>query len=360
MQREITRDLMVEVAYVGNRGSGFTANNLINLNALSEERLASFGLNINNPNDRALLRARLDSPAAAARGFNKAPYAGYSLGNTVAQSLRPYPQFQSFNVSGAPLGESRYDSLQIKGVKRYSYGLSFTSTFTWQNERTNMGADARVPVNNVFNHPTDQWAVSSLSEPLITVLAFNYEVPAFGSSGLTRALIGGWTFGGILRYASGLPIPVPMAQNQHSTLVFQDTRMNRVQGEPLFLKDLNSGDVDPNKDFVLNPKAWVDPAQGEWGTSPAFYDDFRYQRRPEEQLSFGRNFHISSKTRFEIRAELFNPFNRTFMNNPDTTNPLQTQRVDAQGKPIAGFGRIDTGSVFGPQRSGQIVSRISW
>jgi hypothetical protein len=136
--------------------------------------------------------------------------------------------------------------------------------------------------------------------------------------------------------------------------------MNRVAGEPLFLKDLNSGDVDPNKDFVLNPKAWADPAQGEWGTSPAFYDDFRFQRRPEEQLSFGRSFHFGARTRFDLRAELFNPFNRTLMNNPDAQNPLQTPRVDAQGKPIAGFGRIDTGSVFGPQRSGQVVTRISW
>ena len=41
--------------------------------------------------------------------------------------------------------------------------------------------------------------------------------------------------------------------------------MNRVDGEPLFLKDLNSGDVDPNAEFVLNPAAWADPAPGEFG-----------------------------------------------------------------------------------------------
>jgi hypothetical protein len=355
LQRELTSDFMVEVAYVGNRGSFFEANGLTSLNALSEERLASFGLRLDNANDRALLRARLDSPTAAARGFNKAPYAGYSMANTVAQSLRPFPQFGNIGVRGAPLGETRYDSLQLKGVKRYSHGLSLTGTFTWQNERTNMG-----PVNDVFNNPTGQWAPSSLSEPLITVLAFNYEVPAIGENRLVRALVGGWTFSGILRYASGLPIPVPAAQNQHTSLVFQNTRMNRVPGEPLFLKDLDSGAVDPNKDFVLNPAAWANPGQGEWGTSPAFYDDYRYQRRPEEQLGIGRSFQISDVGRFDVRMELFNPFNRTFMNNPDAGNPLQTQRVDAQGTPISGFGRINTGSVFGPARSGQIVMRFSW
>ena len=139
LQREITRDLVVDVAYVGNRGDGFTANNLININAISNERLTSFGLDLNNAADRTLLTSRLDSPVAASRGFNRLPYAGYSGANTVAQSLRPFPQFGNIGALGVPLGESKYDSLQVKANKRYSHGLNLTATFTWQNERTNMG-----------------------------------------------------------------------------------------------------------------------------------------------------------------------------------------------------------------------------
>jgi hypothetical protein len=354
VQREITRDLVVDVAYVGNRGNGFMANQLMNLNAISEERLRSMGLDVHNAADQALLRSRLDSPLAASRGFNRAPYAGYSLANTVAQSLRPFPQFGNLSITGVPLGKTWYDSLQVKATKRYQQGLNLTATFTYQNERTNMG-----PVNNVFNDPVNQKAVSALSEPFVTVLAFNYEIPPVGDSWVTRSLIGGWTVGGMFRYASGLPIPVPQAQNQLSALLFQNTRMNRVEGEPLFLKDLNSGDVDPNGDFVLNPKAWSNPAAGAFGTSLAYYDDFRYQRRPDEQLSVGRSFRMG-RTRLDVRAEFFNAFNRTQLNNPDAGNPLQTQRRNAQGVPIAGFGRINTGSVYGPPRSGQLVTRISW
>ena len=90
VQREVIKDLVVDAAYVGNRGTGFLANNLINLNALSEDRLKSFGLDLHNATDQALLRARLDSAAALARGFSKLPYASYSPANTVAQSLRPF------------------------------------------------------------------------------------------------------------------------------------------------------------------------------------------------------------------------------------------------------------------------------
>ena len=119
LQREITRDVVVDVAYVGNRGDGFTANNLINLNAISDERLRSFGLDLNNAADRALLNARMDSALAASRGFNKLPYASFSGANTVAQSLRPFPQFGTIQSLGVPLGESKYDSLQVKANKRY-------------------------------------------------------------------------------------------------------------------------------------------------------------------------------------------------------------------------------------------------
>jgi hypothetical protein len=354
LQRELTRDLVVDVAYVGNRGSGFTANNLLNLNGITEERLKSFGLDINNANDRTLLTSRLDSSLAASRGFNKLPYAGYSGANTVAQSLRPFPQFGNIDALGVPFGISHYDSLQVKANKRYSHGLNLTATFTWQNERSNLRP------GGFFNDPVDRLFVPELSEPLISVVAFSYEVPAFTSNRFVRAALGGWTFGGMVRYASGLPIPVPASQNQIAALLFTNTRMNRVDGESFYLKDLDGTDFDPNADFTLNPAAWSNPAAGQLSSSPHYYDDFRYQRRPDEQLSVGRSFRIRNRARFEVRGEFFNALNRIQLNNPDAGNPLQTQQRNAQGVPTAGFGRINTGTTFGPPRSGQIVTRLSW
>ncbi|MCI0364408.1 MAG: hypothetical protein L0219_11025, partial [Phycisphaerales bacterium] len=246
LQREISTNLVVEGAYVGNRGAWFTANNLVNPNAITSERLRGFGLDISNAADQTLLRSRLDSAVAASRGFNRLPYAGYSPANTVAQSLRPFPQFGNLAVVGAPLGNTWYDSLQVKVTKRLSYGLDLLGTFTWQKELTTI-----VPVNDVFNR-RNQKGISDQSEPYILVVAFNYRVPSVGPNKWLRAAIGGWTVGGILRYASGLPIPVPSSQNQLNGLLFQGTRMNRVQGEPLYQFDLNCHCFDPNKDFVLN------------------------------------------------------------------------------------------------------------
>jgi len=163
-----------------------------------------------------------------------------------------------------------------------------------------------------------------------------------------------------LRYASGLPIQVPTANNNLSAVLFRGTYANRVPGQPLFTKDLNCHCIDPNKDFVLNPAAWSDPAQGQWGVSAPFYNDYRQERRYDEQLSFGRIFKIREQMSFHIRAEFFNVFNRTYLDNPTSGNALQAQSRNSQGVPTQGFGRINAAVLNSPPRNGQIVARFQW
>ena len=115
-----------------------------------------------------------------------------------------------------------------------------------------------------------------------------------------------------------------------------------------------------NKDFVLNPKAWRDAQPGEWGTAAAFYNDYRTARRPDEQLSFGKSFQLRERMSLQLRAEFFNAFNRTYLANPDSGNPTQTQTRNAAGVPTSGFGRINPASLANTPRNGQIVARFQW
>src|SRR5947207_12906651 len=57
-----------------------------------------------------------------------------------------------------------------------------------------------------------------------------------------------------------------------------------------FLKDLNCHCIDPTKDLVLNPAAWTNPVDGQFGTGAPYYNDYRQQRRPSESMSLGRVF----------------------------------------------------------------------
>jgi hypothetical protein len=146
------------------------------------------------------------------------------------------------------------------------------------------------------------------------VINCNYTVPKLGGNRWLREATGGWTFGGILRYASGSLIGMPGSSNALSSLLFHGTRMNRVPGEPLYTVDLNCRSCyDPRKDFVLNPKAWSDAPAGQFGYSAAYYNDYRNQRHPDEQLSLGRNFRVKERVTLSIRMEFFNVFNRLML-----------------------------------------------
>jgi len=155
---------------------------------------------------------------------------------------------------------------------------------------------------------------------------------------------------------------------------------NRVPGQPLFLKDLNCHCFDPNKEFVLNPAAWSDPAPGTFGKGAAYYSDYRQQRQPVENFAFGRDFKLTGegKVKLNIRAEFTNIFNRSRLPNPTSTSALATRTyVDASGKTVTltaadsgsvngkatgGFGWINTASAPSTpaSRQGQIVGRITF
>jgi hypothetical protein len=364
LQREIFRNLVVEAAYVANRGVWLEADDLVNVNAINPARLAALGIDLNNAADRALLTSRIDSAAAAARGIQK-PYAAFPNSATVMQSLRPFPQFNDrLGVRWAPLGNNWYDSLQVKLTKRYSHGLDLTAAYTWQKElvlgsggNPGLGGPA---VNNPFNRRA-QKSLAATSQPHIFVVGFSYDTPRVGPNQFIKQLLGNWTLGGLARYASGALIQTPGSNNNLASLLGQgvNTRQNRVAGQPLFLKNPNCGCIDPRQDLVLNPAAWVDAAPGQFGTSPGFHNDYRWQRQVQENLNVGRRFPLKEKMAFEFRAEFFNLFNRLYLPNPLSGNPAAAVTRNTAGELTNGFGFINPNNVGG-QRNVQLVGRFQF
>jgi len=368
VQREVMRNLVVEATYVGNRGVWWNSGGLICPNCLTPQQLTKSGLDLNSATDRTLLASPISSGNASARGFFS-PYAGFPTTATVAQTLRPFPQYGNLaNWHWVPIGDTWYESLQLKATKRLTHGLEFGSAFTWAKQLTSgveddFGRGGGVVVNDVFNR-RNQKALSSYDQPFQFVISGSYTTPRWSRSGAGLKAVSwlarDWQIGALLRYASGLPIAAPSSTNSLATYLFQGTLFNRVPGVPLFTQDLNCHCFDPNKTFVLNPAAWSNPAAGQWGTAAAYYNDYRYQRRPVENLSLGRNFRIKERASFQVRAEFTNVFNRTEATNPTATNALATQSKTTAGATIAGFGYINTAAVFSAPRQGQLVARFSF
>jgi hypothetical protein len=354
LQREIFRDLVIEASYVGNTGVWWTGNGMVNYNALSVSTLQARGININSTADAELLRSNLSTAAVTARGFT-APFTGFPTSLSLSQSLRPYPQFGSgLAAVDAPLGGTWYNSLQSKVTKRFSYGIDATYSFTYQKSMVTSNT------NDVFNRQNGR-GLDAGDQRLMSVIAFTYTVPKMnrGNRILAYALYD-WQVGAIMTYASGLPIAAPAAQNLLNNALGQNTNAIRVPGVPLFLQDLNSGDVDPRRGFYLNPAAWAQPAAGQFG-GPTYYGDYRSQRQPTEAMNFGRNFRIGEKVTAQARVEFTNVFNRLRFNAPTSTNSLATQ-VQATNPATTnntGFGAIAWINTAG-SRQGQMVFRLTF
>jgi hypothetical protein len=365
IQREITNNLVVEATYLGNRGVWWQANTMKVINALTQDRLNSFGLSLNNPDDLKLLASPLSSALAASRGFNKPPYPGFPTGSTVAQSLRLLPEYSNPVNTWPPIGDTWYNSLQIKATKRLSHGLEFSYSLTWSKQLVigseqdyNYFGFVAPATNDVNNRPVNKY-LSGYDQPLLSVIAASYTTPTIKGNKVLSLIARDWQIGTVLRYGSGLPIQVPIATTSLSTYTFQNTFVNRVPGVPLFTHDLNCHCFDPNTTFVLNPAAWSNPPLGQFGTAAAYYNDYRQQRRPGENLSLARNFRIRERVNFQIRGEFTNFMNRAEMNNPTSGNAFATQTTRA-GQNTAGFGWINTATVFSAPRQGQLVARVTF
>src|SRR6185369_4542078 len=153
VQREFGRGLVVDAAYVGNRGAWLPSSGVVNYNALSPQTLLNvYGLDITTLAARNILAAQVGS-SAAGPFQGKLPYAGFPLTSTVAQSLRPFPQFTNAPTPlWAPLGANWYNSLQVKVIKRLSHGLDLNYNFTWS-KTLNRGIEGQM--NDIFNRDSN-------------------------------------------------------------------------------------------------------------------------------------------------------------------------------------------------------------
>ena len=375
VQREITPNTVIEASYVANRGVWWPGGPFAYLNQVSPQAFAAYGLNpYSNATDNLLLNSTIGSSAVINRVGVISPYSGYATTNTLLNALRPFPQFSTIAVQNSPTGRTYYDSLQMKGTKRMSHGLQINGTFTWS--KTMQGIR---PI--LFE--TSNKSLQPIDQPFLFNANILYTTQRwFSNQKVVSNVIRDWSIGAFLQYGSGLPLtpPAATATNYFANIGSTGaTEQYRVAGQPLFLKNLNCGCINPYYDQVLNPAAWSNPANGTFGPAlGTLYSDFRSARRPQENLNFGRTFHFK-ENRFglQIRAEFSNIFNRTQIGNPSTTNPAAALSKNAQGYYSAGFGVINetvsgpnvapsytlnavVGQLYEPPRSGTLIARFTF
>ncbi|HEY7335086.1 MAG TPA: carboxypeptidase regulatory-like domain-containing protein [Bryobacteraceae bacterium] len=402
LQREISRDLVVEAGYVANRGVWEEAGSSLSaLNALSQQTLQSYGFNdFTSASEAALLStpiANLSSAqrqTLAARGITFQPYANFPTNQTVRQSLLPFPQYNGsatnplLSPAGAPLGKNWYDSLQTNVTKRFSHGLTFNANYTYSKTL------ALTTTPDPFNRNLGK-NLSASDLPHQFRLTAQYEVPRLRSelpilkNRLVAYALSGWGTGWSLSYQSGslvgspLTSPLGLPSSSGTVPISQFlgygpgpaqlipgmspwsvnwTDYNGVHHtDPL---DINCHCFDPTKTVVLNPAAWQNVPNGQFAADQSSIRSFRGMRVPVENANFGRNFRIKERMSLNVRVEFTNIFNRTVYPAIALGNFTSAATVFTSGPNkglySGGFGTINPTAGTSGQRAGTLVARFQF
>ena len=143
--------------------------------------------------------------------------------------------------------------------------------------------------------------------------------------------------------------------------------------------NINCGCFDPTKTIALNPNAWENIPNGQWGADQSRLRNFRGVRVPSENLNFSRNFKIAKEGRIQlnVRVEFNNIFNRKILSTTGTgaqvlngvTGPTVSNFAAAPtrftsgpntGLYSGGFGTFNVLSGLGGQRTGTYVARLTF
>lgn len=319
IQREIGKYL-IDISYQGNRGRRL--NSTLLLNQLPTSRLAL----------GSLLQQRIDSPAAAAAGITK-PFASFPNNQTVAQALRPYPQYFDVSEYNAGIGRSWYDSLQTKVERRFgdwqmmgSYTYSKTLGIGHFRQVFNQAfgtAGYNVAAQDNYNY-NEMKSFQPFHLPHVFNLLLAYDLP-FGkgkkfmnsSNFLSNLLFGGWNVSGIARYQSGPLLLVQAPANTIGTgVLFTYFKKANVGTGPI-QTGIDRGTLDPNNPNTrwLNPAAFAVPGQYELGNAAQYYGDMRNPPVLDERLAIQKRmrFPVNADRSIDLiyRVDAFNMFNRT-------------------------------------------------
>jgi hypothetical protein len=254
-----------------------------------------------------------------------APYPSFS--GSVAQALRPWPQYQIINWRFFNYGKSRYDALQLAFEKRMSHGLQAKVAYTYSHLKNN-GAETGLgaggpPVQNPSDF-SNMYTVSSDDVPHILSLGWVYELPfgkgkavGSGATGFVDKVIGGWKVSAMQTYQSGRPLSVTMPNNM-SGILFTNAKFPDKAGRGLTGTFKNA-----YTDSYLNQGGWSAPGGAAdalaFGNAPREDSSIRGFKYYNEDFTLMKDTYFGEGKYVRFESDMGNVFNRVYFCNPDTS-----------------------------------------
>jgi hypothetical protein len=288
LQRQLLKNTLVDIAYVGNHGLKL--------------------LQIANFNQKRLINGSMVSP---------------------------FPTYGDITI---PLrtATSHYDSLQARFEIRNLAGFTFLNSFTYSRALDTAGAslESSTPAPQDIYNLAGDYGTSDYDQPLINTTSLVYELP-FGrgkrfltSSGLLNQVVGGWQLAAVNQSQSGVPFNItysPTSTNVVSGIAADYRganlyRPNRVAGVPLYTFDKSRATGTTSLPY-LNLNALAAPASGTTGAVLSPFGNLARNagRTPDINylnLTLNKRFAITERIKFDFRSEFYNILNHSNFARP--------------------------------------------
>jgi hypothetical protein len=343
VQYQVNGGLMMDIGYAGAKGTHLP------LYSVNLDQIPDSALSLGN----ALLN-QVKNPF-----YGIIPASAGILGQpTVAYGylLKPYPQYLYMSAFSPTVGDSTYNSLQVKVQKRFGEGGVLIGSYTYSKfegtadvlspwleaNRFGVGGAQGVQDNNNIAGEKSQ---SSFNLPHRLVISYVLDIPIGKGKhwlgnvhGAADKLLSGWAVNGITTFQSGFPLSFMDANANTLTNFFAVgnagpgtgagiTRPNFVAGcQPSI-----AGTAQSRIGKWFNTACYTLPGPFEFGNEPRVDPTLRAQGINNFDFAATKNTRITEKVTIEFRSEFFNLFNRVQFSPPNTQpGAAQFGQVTAQ------------------------------
>ena len=314
IQREVARNTLLTVAYVGSKGTHLSQqldrNQLHSLPAFENPFLPGEIItgdicdtqkgSVRKPTFRLNRQTVKGQPAISL---------DVACGNVSADLFRPYQGYDSiYGIIGG--ANSSYNALQVSG-RRNAGGLQLTLAYTYSHSIDNSSDRYDSAFVDSYNLSSYR-ASSSYDQRHIFTVSYIYDLPIFQhATGLKRSFLGGWQVSGITTAQTGEPFSIINGGDYDNAGVGNSVGSGSyadLVGDPHGPKPHFDGVANiPYGPLLYNPGAYSQP------TGLTFGDSGRNSLAGPGRLNFDmglfKRFKLKETMAFEFRAEAFNVFN---------------------------------------------------
>jgi hypothetical protein len=336
IQREVARNVSVEVAYDGSYSDRIPIN--IRQDYLPEQYWIPGSGNVRDTAAQTLLTANVTNPYAIANfaGLRTTNPALYQLMSTNAfftatttqrnRLLRPFSHINNLTLSDLPLGESKVHALQINANHRFASGFTANGALSFNSSKRNR------TVEEYDREPTLWWDDNN-SRPYRMTAAAVYELP-FGArkpllnnGGILAAAIGGWQLAGTFERQPG-----SLVTFNNNVFYYGDIKDIKTTKPEIALNA--DGTLDNSKFWFNTANFERDPAKTptsfQTRAFPFQIDGLRGPGLMYVNLNITRKFSLGEERSLQARIDIQNLLNYAAFGNPNV-DPTNTN-----------FGRVTT------------------